>query len=56
MIARLLAAGFVLALAQPAFAQGNQQPAAQQPSQDPDKPVTFEEQVIVTASRSKSSS
>ena len=53
MIARLLAAGFVLALALPAFAQGNQQPAAQQPSQDPDKPVTFEEQVIVTASRSE---
>ena len=53
MIARLLAAGFVLALALPAFAQGNQQPAAPQPSQDPDKPVTFEEQVIVTASRSE---
>ena len=53
MIARLLAAGFVLALALPAFAQGNQQPTAPQPSQDPDKPVTFEEQVIVTASRSQ---
>jgi outer membrane receptor protein involved in Fe transport len=53
MIARLLAAGFVLALALPAFAQGNQQPTAPQPSQDPDKPVTFEEQVIVTASRSE---
>ena len=53
MIARLLAAGFALALALPAFAQGSQQPAAQQPSQDPDKPVTFEEQVIVTASRSE---
>jgi iron complex outermembrane receptor protein len=55
MIARLLAAGFVLALALPAWAQGQapQQPAAQQPSQDPEKPPTFEEQVVVTASRSE---
>jgi iron complex outermembrane receptor protein len=53
MIARLLAAGCVLALALPAFAQGSQQPAAPQTSQDPDKPPTFEEQVVVTASRSE---
>jgi outer membrane receptor protein involved in Fe transport len=54
MIARLFAAGLTLALAAPAFAQGTaaQQPA-QQTSQDPDKPVAFEEQIVVTASRSE---
>ena len=55
MIARLLCgrprAGGSLV---PAFAQGKaSSPPHQQPSQDPDKPVTFEEQVIVTASRSE---
>jgi iron complex outermembrane receptor protein len=50
---RFLAAGLVLALALPASAQ---QPAAQQPApadeaQDPDRPVSFEEQIVVTASR-----
>ena len=50
---RFFAAGLVLALALPAAAQ---QPAAQQPApadqaQDPDHPVSFEEQIVVTASR-----
>jgi outer membrane receptor protein involved in Fe transport len=50
---RFLAAGLVLALALPALAQ---EPAAQQPApadqtQDPDRPVSFEEQIVVTASR-----
>lgn len=55
MIVRLFAAGLVLAAAMPAFAQGQgQQPAnQQQPAQDTEKPVTFEEQVIVTASRAE---
>ena len=57
MIRRLFAAGLVLAAATPAFAQGQaqgQQPAnQQQPAQDTDKPVTFEEQVVVTASRAE---
>ena len=53
MSARLLAAGLLLAAAVPAFAQGQGQPPNQQPSQDPDKPVTFEEQVVVTASRAE---
>jgi iron complex outermembrane receptor protein len=52
------AALFLLALACPAGAQQQppvQQPPAQQPptqeAQDPDRPVSFEEQVVVTASR-----
>jgi outer membrane receptor protein involved in Fe transport len=51
MIVRLLTVVAVLAIAFPVFAQGSaqQQPAAQ----DPEKPVTFEEQVVVTASRSE---
>jgi iron complex outermembrane receptor protein len=54
MIARLLAAGLVLAAAAPALAQNQTPPPAnQQTAQDPDKPVTFEEQVVVTASRSE---
>ena len=54
MSVRLFAAGLMLAAAVPAFAQGQgQQTPNQQPSQDPDKPVTFEEQVIVTASRAE---
>jgi outer membrane receptor protein involved in Fe transport len=54
MRVRLFAAGLLLAAAVPAFvqAQGQQTPN-QQPSQDPDKPVTFEEQVVVTASRAE---
>ena len=58
MFVRLVAAGLVLA-AMPAFAQGQsqgqgQQPAnQQQPAQETDKPVTFEEQVVVTASRAE---
>jgi iron complex outermembrane receptor protein len=66
MLVRLLAAGLVLALAVPAHAQQTpaqqttpqppapQQPAAEKPAEqpkDPDRPVSFEEQVIVTASR-----
>ena len=54
MIARLLAVSCALAVAVPALAQGQaaQTPAAQTP-QDPEKPLTFEEQVVVTASRSE---
>src|SRR4030095_14186646 len=48
------APGLCWAAAWPAFAQGQGQPTPnQQPAQDPDKPVTFEEQVVVTASRSE---
>src|SRR5262245_45930584 len=55
MRVRLYAAGLLLAAAVPAFAQsqGQGQTTTQQPSQDPEKPVTFEEQVVVTASRSE---
>jgi len=54
MRVRLFAAGLLLAAAVPVFAQAQgQQTPNQQPSQDPDKPVTFEEQVVVTASRSE---
>jgi outer membrane receptor protein involved in Fe transport len=56
MIVRFLAAGLVLALAAPAYAQGNAAPApAQSPQapQDPDRPPTFEDQVVVSASRSE---
>ena len=49
MIARLFAAGLVLALAGPVYAQGN----APQTPQDPDRPPTFEDQVVVSASRSE---
>src|SRR5687768_9974053 len=56
MILRFLgAASLAAALAAPAFAQGNAAPApapAQEP-QDPDRPPTFEEQVVVSASRSE---
>jgi outer membrane receptor protein involved in Fe transport len=56
MHARLFAASVMLAFAAPVFAQPQQQPPAQQPaaaqeSQDPDRPVAFEEQLVVTASR-----
>jgi outer membrane receptor protein involved in Fe transport len=50
MIARLLATGLVLALAIPAYAQGN---AAAPPPQDPDRPPSFEDQIIVSASRAE---
>ena len=55
MRVRLYAAGLLLAAAVPAFAQGQGQgqTTTQQPAQDPDKPITFEEQVVVTASRSE---
>jgi iron complex outermembrane receptor protein len=55
MIARLVAAAVIVASAMPALAQNQtpQQPSAQQPSQDPDKPQTFEEVVVVTASRTE---
>jgi outer membrane receptor protein involved in Fe transport len=54
MNARLFAAGLVLAVAVPAFAQGqNQPPANQPPTQDPDKLPTLEETVVVSASRSE---
>src|SRR5688500_8595853 len=49
MIARLLAASLLLALASPVYAQGN----APQTPQDPDRPLTFEDQVVVSASRSE---
>ena len=54
MRVRFYLAGVMLALAAPAFAQGtpSQQPAQQKPS-SPDEPIKFEEQVIVTASRSE---
>ena len=53
MIARLLAGILVLACAAPAFAQGNQQsPSPQQPPAEEQKP-NFEEQVVVSASRSE---
>ncbi len=56
MHARFFVASFALALAAPVFAQQTQQPSAQQPAaaqepQDPDRPVAFEEQLVVTASR-----
>src|SRR5688572_4971231 len=56
MIVRVLAAGLVLALAAPAYAQGNAAPApapSPQAPQDPDRPPTFEDQVVVSASRSE---
>ena len=53
MHGRLIAAGLALALAAPVYAQqpSAQQPAAAQEPQDPDRPVAFEEQLVVTASR-----
>jgi iron complex outermembrane receptor protein len=49
-----LAAGLVLAFAVPALAQPQpapQPPAPSQEAEDPDRPVSFEEQLVVTASR-----
>jgi iron complex outermembrane receptor protein len=54
MRVRFLAAGLVLALAVPVSAQEQpppQQPAPTQEAQDPDRPLSFEEQLVVTASR-----
>ena len=50
---RLIAASVALALAAPVYAQqpSAQQPAAAQEPQDPDHPIAFEEQLVVTASR-----
>jgi iron complex outermembrane receptor protein len=53
MIARLLAGIFVVACAASAFAQGNPQSPPAQPPADDEKPPTFEEQVVVSASRSE---
>jgi iron complex outermembrane receptor protein len=53
MIARLLAGIFVVAYAGTASAQGNQQPPPAQPPAEEEKAPTFEEQVVVSASRSE---
>lgn len=58
MIVRLFAAGLVLALSVPAAAQSAPPAAApgqaqQTPPEDPDKPITFEEQIVVTASKTE---
>ena len=54
MVVRILAPGLVLVLATSALAQGNavtQQAPTGQEQPAPDAPVTFEEQVVVSASR-----
>jgi outer membrane receptor protein involved in Fe transport len=53
MRVRFLAVGLALALAVPAFAQQTpaQQPAPSQEPPDPDRPVSFQEVLVVTASR-----
>jgi outer membrane receptor protein involved in Fe transport len=59
MHVRLITAGLVLAFAAPLVAQqqqqpqqpSTQQPAAAQEPEDPDRPIAFEEQLVVTASR-----
>jgi iron complex outermembrane receptor protein len=57
MRVRLFAAGLVLAVAAPSFAQQSPAPASQAPasgqSQDQEQPITFEEQVVVSASRTE---
>jgi iron complex outermembrane receptor protein len=53
MIARLLAGIFVIACAGTAFAQGNQQPPPAQAPAEEEKAPTFEEQVVVSASRTE---
>ena len=53
MIARLLAGIFVVACAGNALAQGNPQPPPAQSPAEEEKPPTFEEQVVVSASRSE---
>src|SRR5688572_2959986 len=47
MIVRLLASVCMLASALPAYAQGTQP----DPAQNPDEPVSYEEQIVVSASR-----
>src|SRR5688572_16836624 len=53
MRVRFLAVGLALALAVPAFAQQTpaQQPPPSQEPPDPDRPVSFQEVLVVTASR-----
>src|SRR5512132_3620096 len=56
MIVRLAAASLVLALAAPALAQGTasqQQPQTNQDNQNADQTPTYEEQVVVTASKTE---
>src|SRR5687768_7578554 len=53
MIARLLAGIFVVACAGNALAQGNPQPPPAQSPAEEEKPATFEDQVVVSASRSE---
>jgi iron complex outermembrane receptor protein len=55
MIARLLAGLFVVVSAASAFAQGNQQPPPKPPAEEQkeEKAPTFEDQVVVSASRSE---
>lgn len=55
MIARLVAAALTLALAAPALAQPGapQDAPPQQPAPDPERPLSFEEQVVVSASRAE---
>src|SRR5687767_3427367 len=57
MIVRVLAAALVYALAAPVAAQTPAPPAQQTPpkpeEQQPDQPVVYEEQVVVTASKSE---
>jgi outer membrane receptor protein involved in Fe transport len=54
MRVRLYLAGVMLAVSAPVFAQGNSQPPASQKPSDQDQPVVkFEEQVVVSASRSE---
>jgi iron complex outermembrane receptor protein len=53
MIARLLVGMLVVACAGTAFAQGNPQPPAAQTPAEEEKAPTFEEQIVVSASRSE---
>ena len=54
MIARLLVGAVMLACVTSAFAQGNQQPPSpQKPAEEQEKQPNFEEQVVVSASRSE---
>jgi len=54
MRVRLYLAGVMLAMSAPVFAQGNSQPPASQKPPDDNQPVVkFEEQVVVSASRSE---
>ena len=53
MTVRPLFCAAMLMLAAPTFAQQPQQPPQQQPPDNPDAPVSYEEQVVVTASKSE---